>query len=187
MISRKTYLIKPKLQLKYILMSMFLTLISAGVIYLALCQALFNSGWLAELDISHLEGLQRSFHFYFFWAALALLIISSLDILFRFHRVMGPIYAAERSLKVIGAGDLTQEIRTRKQDELKDFTNELSAMREGLRRLVETDRSLCRALDERLAKISSSLANADASLRGEMESIRKDLAAVTSQFRISTQ
>ena len=99
---------------------------------------------------------------------------------------MGPIFSAERALKTIASGDLTQGIRTRRDDELKGFTDELSAMREGLRHFVENDRNTCRVIDQKLAKISSSLAGGEPlpELREEMEAIRKELAKVSSQFRI---
>lgn len=184
MIARKRYLIKPRIQLKYIVLSICLTLISAGGVYLVLWHTLFRSGWLVGLDFARVEGLQNAFRHSFLWAALGLVIISTLDILFRFHRVMGPVYASERALKIMATGDLTQETRTRKDDELKDFTFELFAMREGLRELVQNDRKLCGKIDERLAKLASSLANSNPALAQEAEAVRKDLSAVSFQFKV---
>ena len=183
---RKTFFVKPKLQFKYIFMSILVTVVSTGVVYLTLSHVFFASGRLTGLSSLEIASFQRSIRFFFVLILLLLIVAIGLENMFRFHRLAGPIYVIERIIKTIGSGDLTQEFHLRKDDELKDLAEELSAMRDGLKSFVANDRKTCRDVQAKLDRILALLNGGAPSpdLKKEIESIRKDLDSISSQFKV---
>ncbi len=53
-------------------------------------------------------------------------IIGLVGLIFISHKIAGPLYRFESSLKEISGGDLTHRIRTRKKDQLKDLADSLN-------------------------------------------------------------
>ena len=53
-------------------------------------------------------------------------IIGAVGLLFISHKIAGPLYRFEASLKEISHGDLTHRISTRKNDQLKDLADSLN-------------------------------------------------------------
>jgi methyl-accepting chemotaxis protein len=184
---RKTFFVKPRLQFKLILVSVVITLISTGVLYLTLTHILFSSDRLSELSSFDIQSFRSSFRFSFVWVLLLLMLVFGLESMFRFHRLVGPIYMIEKTIKTIASGDLTQGFHQRKNDELKDLVDELSAMREGLRNFVASDRKACANIG---AKLDLLLASTDQGalsqvLKKEIEEARKELSLISSHFKIN--
>jgi len=53
-------------------------------------------------------------------------IIGLIGLIFISHKIAGPLYRFESSLKEISGGDLTHRISTRKKDQLKDLSDSLN-------------------------------------------------------------
>jgi methyl-accepting chemotaxis protein len=66
-------------------------------------------------------------------AVVALVAAASL---FLSHRIAGPVFRFERSVKALAAGDLTVNFRTRKGDELKGLSGDLQALTDSLRNKI---------------------------------------------------
>lgn len=58
-------------------------------------------------------------------------------VLFISHKIAGPLYRFEKDLGEIEGGDLTRQIRLRKDDQLKEFAESLNHMTSCLRGKVE--------------------------------------------------
>jgi len=69
--------------------------------------------------------------------ALVTAAIAALSVLFS-HRIAGPIYRLEQSLKAMAAGDLTVVTRFRANDQLTALEEELNAMARALNHKVRT-------------------------------------------------
>ena len=183
---RKTFFIKPKLQFKYIFMSVLITAVCSAVVYVTLSRILFTSDRLSELSPFEIAAFQRSFRFSFVWILLLLMLAFGLESMFRFHRLIGPIYVIEKMIKTIASGDLTQEFHLRKHDELRDLVNELVAMREGLRNSVMSDRKTCENINAKLDLLLKSVNDGatPADLRKKIEEARNEISRISSHFKI---
>lgn len=53
-------------------------------------------------------------------------VIGLIGLIFISHKIAGPLYRFEASLKEISSGDLTHRIKTRKKDQLKDLADSLN-------------------------------------------------------------
>ena len=52
------------------------------------------------------------------------------------HRLAGPLYRFEKELREIGEGDLTRDIRLRKEDQIRDMADSLNKMSAQLREKI---------------------------------------------------
>lgn len=184
--SRKTLFVKPKLQFKYLLISLFLTIISTGTLYLVLNHILFTSERLSDLSTFEIGSIQKSFHFSFVWVVIILMVVFGLENLFRFHQLVGPIYKIEKMIREIAQGNLTQDLRLRKGDELKDLVHALFFMQGQLKDRIIADRKICKNVEERMIQISKEVHEGSRSetFKKEIESIQKELTTITSQFKV---
>lgn len=183
---RKTFFIKPKLQVKYLLMSLLLTLISSGIIYLTLNKILFMTEKLEGVpDIAILQ-VQEQFRYGFMWVAVFLMIAFGIESMLRFHRLIGPIYVVEKMVNTFASGDLTQDFHLRKHDELQDLVSELLFMRDQIRNNLRSDREKCHSISEKLTQLANSIERnaSPETLKKEIAELQKELASVTSQFKI---
>lgn len=183
---RKSFFIKPKLQLNYLFMSVLLTIVSAGIVYLTLVHTMMHSERLSEISNFEIEAFKTQVSHAFVWVVIFLMIAFGLESMFRFHRLIGPIYVIEKIVNALAAGDLTQDFHLRKHDELKDLVDELIAMKNQLKNFIESDRKTCKNISDKLTRISQALERGEstANLKQEIQAVQKELTAVTSQFKI---
>ncbi len=183
---RRSFFVKPSLQFKYLAMSLLLTLVSTGIVYLTLNHILFTSERLMELSTFEIEMFQKQFRMGFVWVAAILMVLFGVESLLRFHKLVGPLYVVEKIVNTIAGGDLTQTFHLRKHDELQDLVSELIVMQTNLRNGVAADRKLIKSVNDKLAQIQQSTAQGASpeSLAKDLESVRQDIAQITSQFKI---
>lgn len=83
------------------------------------------------------------------------------------HTIAGPVYRMERVARGIGEGDLTNFIKLRQKDELKDLADSMNEMTMGLRnRIISLNESLAEVREELEAvKNSKDLSKIDSSLQ----------------------
>ena len=62
--------------------------------------------------------------------------------IFLSHRIAGPVYRFEKSVRAISSGDLSFQIKLRKTDELKDLADDINKMIGNLRSMVEEDKKI---------------------------------------------
>jgi methyl-accepting chemotaxis protein len=87
--------------------------------------------------------------------ALAGVMALSLTILFVLfsHKIAGPILRIERTFEDALAGDLTQRIKLRTGDELKDTADQLNLMLDGLQARIKRIDQMARFMHESLEKM----------------------------------
>lgn len=148
--TRTNYLINREVQLKYALL-----IISMLTLYtLLLLAALFVphlwefaaettlAGKAAEAGV--LLELHRSL-----WPLLLTVVISfGVASVFVTHRIVGPLFSMERTIREMAAGDLTVRARIRKGDELQTFHHNFNAMADNLERLLIDLEQGCRGMGE---------------------------------------
>jgi methyl-accepting chemotaxis protein len=88
-------------------------------------------------------------------AALGLVLALSLTILFVLfsHKIAGPILRIERTFEDALGGDLTQRIKLRQGDELKDTADQLNSMLDGLQARIKRIDQMSRFMRENLEQM----------------------------------
>lgn len=183
---RKTFFVKPQLQLKYLFFPILWTFVSTGIVYLVLNHILFTSERLETLSTFEIEWVQRSFRLSFIWVTLLLMIAFGIESMLRFHRLIGPIYVIEKMVNTIAEGDLTQDFKLRKRDELKDLVTELLVMKDRLKSFVLADRKTCQSIEQKLSQLSKAIEQGASpqTLKNEIQAIQKELTTLTSHFKV---
>jgi methyl-accepting chemotaxis protein len=87
--------------------------------------------------------------------ALAIVMTLSLTILFILfsHRIAGPVLRIERTFEDALQGDLTQRIKLRQGDELKETADQLNTMLDGLQARIKRIDQMSRFMQESLAEM----------------------------------
>ncbi|MBN1824326.1 MAG: methyl-accepting chemotaxis protein [Endomicrobiales bacterium] len=163
---RKTYFVKPGIQIKYLLIVLFVVCLTAAAVYFTFWSTLIKSPGMDQLSAGEFMALQRAYQVNFIWVVLIILFGVGLESVFLFHRIIGPIFVFERTIKSLAEGDFTAGVSLRKKDELKDLADSLQEFIDNVKSNVENDR---KQIQEIKSQVGGDLHN--------------KLAALTSWFR----
>jgi hypothetical protein len=176
---RKQILVLPAMQ-----MSTMVPLVVFAVLFAALSWALVLRplGEIAEREpdpaVREIAADQTSMIHVRTWGILGLcVVIAGVVGIFRSHRIAGPLFRLERTLRLVGLGH-TGDFRVRKGDWLTEFENSVRALREGMQSTVKRNR-------EALLNIQSQVRGLHLRLgQGEVpqKEIRDVTYAILSQF-----
>ncbi len=125
---RTKFFIKPKLQIKYMSITVGIVALSAIVVYVVLQAALRSSGAMENLTPGEWTLLVNAMKRSMYWIVGFIAVVLAVESIFFFHKMVGPLYVFEKVLKLIKAGDLTQILHLRKGDEFKDIASEYNDM-----------------------------------------------------------
>ena len=95
-IKRRQYIVKPKLQIKYLLILAAIIVVSSILIYYMFLDSLLNSPGMDQLSAGAVKNFVRSYTSGFFWAILGFMAIVLIESIFYFHRLIGPIFFFEK-------------------------------------------------------------------------------------------
>jgi|GEM_PF-1859027 methyl-accepting chemotaxis protein len=195
-VPRRSYLVKGSLQWK------ILAWVMGMLITFSLFLALGFYFPLLYILYSNLPGesviLQQTAYFYlsmekYIWISVpVVMVLIGIYSMILSHRIAGPLYRLEKTLLSIGEGDLSQRIRLRKHDELKDFGSRLNQtldrlegyLREALQALDEVERVEA-DLSSRSHPASAAAPDMEAQLLRLKESTSR-LRQALSSFRLSS-
>ncbi len=139
---------QPRLLLGIELIFFVLLVISGIVFYLFANQDLTTNYYQAHLKI---KNLKDSLLPILIGLNLAGLVISAVLALFFTHRIAGPLYRLNLTLRSVGKGDLDHRVKFRKGDEMKDVEAAAEEMLRGLNQRIASLKKLGTCL-ETLAK-----------------------------------
>ncbi len=89
-------------------------------------------------------------------AELISILVVAFICIFVTHTIAGPVYRMERVSRSIGEGDLTNFIRLRPKDELKDLADAMNEMTMGLRNKVTMFREISSKLNTSVGRLRDS-------------------------------
>lgn len=168
---RTQFIVKPKIQLKYLMITVFTICVTGLAVYFALWSSIVNSAGLEQFTAGEWKALERAYQVSFVWVTLILVIGFGLESIILFHRLVGPVYKLESILRMISQGDLTIQFKLRKHDEIKDLGV-------GLQQVINTFRS--HIADDR-KKVEQAIAFID---QGNASEAKNTLSSVTQNFKI---
>ncbi|MGA2090064.1 MAG: methyl-accepting chemotaxis protein [Endomicrobiales bacterium] len=169
--TRKTFIVRPRLQLKYLIFSLLVVCFTALSVYYVFWSTLITSPGMEMLSSGEVRALQFAYQTNFIWVVLIIIVAIGFVSIFYFHRLVGPIFLFGNVVKTLATGDLSVATHSRKKDELKDMSIHLQYMIENMRQAVIDDR-------ERIERIKQSLEKNDTATAKEY------LAQLSSWYKI---
>lgn len=142
---RKHYFIKKKFQLRYFLINLLFMLIGSLIVG----YTVYSTGWalfgeqLSKIcPQGYLSAQIRFVNNTLFFRMLLLMPIIAVISLFLSHRIAGPLYRLEHSLKEIAQNlNLTLRFKLRKKDELKELAEALNKVMDKFAELVSHNKT----------------------------------------------
>jgi methyl-accepting chemotaxis protein len=138
---RTHYIIKPRLQIKYLVIALLVVGLTAAVVYYVFWSALVRAPGIDQLSSGEMRALSGAYNAGFVWVVAILGIGIGLESIFFFHRLIGPIFVIERIIKSLAAGDFNVSMHLRRHDELKDMVPHVQEMITNIRTAVQDDRA----------------------------------------------
>ena len=137
---RMQYLVKPKLQIKYLALLAVIILVLAILIYYIFLDSLLNAPGMDQLSAGAIKNFVRTYTSGFFWVTLLFMIIVLIESVFYFHRIIGPIYFFEIVTNKLAQGNFSVNVHHRKKDETIQLANNMKTAIENVRTAVSEDR-----------------------------------------------
>jgi methyl-accepting chemotaxis protein len=181
---RKNFLIKPGYQIKItitvVLSFIIYSIILALILFYPLAQEFYASADIHEQAIISTQVL--SLHTRLWPAIFVVAILMGIQIILTSHRIFGPIYRFEQTIKGYLTGDFSTRITLRKYDEFK----EMEALLNELAGYIEDGRSKTASFHssakKRLTEASNKLTSGD---EREVIKARAILDALIGEFNSS--
>lgn len=153
-VKRRQYLVKPKLQIKYLLILAAIIIVSSILIYYMFLDTLLNSPGMDELSAGSIKNFVRSYTSGFFWAILGFMVLVLTESIFYFHRIVGPIFFFEKIMEKLKDGDFSVNVHHREKDETIELAKGMNSAVESVRNAVIEDR-------KKIEQISQAIDNND--------------------------
>ncbi len=157
-IKRRIYIVDSKLQYKLVAVIVFYFLVILAVVAISLFLPLFQGLHDTNLDMTG-KGLIAEkilfIHIRFWPAFIFISAILTLHSIVVFHRIVGPLYRFRMFYKTISAGDLSGEVKIRKNDYLHRDERLLNDMLAGLRARIDAIRKEHDLLHHDLQRLGS--------------------------------
>ncbi len=139
-IKRRQYIVKPKLQIKYLLILAAVIIVSSILIYYMFLDSLLNSPGMDQLSAGAVKNFVRSYTSGFFWAILGFMAIVLIESIFYFHRLIGPIFFFEKVMARLKNGDFSVNVHHRHKDETIELATSMNEAISNVRTAVSEDR-----------------------------------------------
>jgi len=139
---RKKYLVKPALQLKYVLIFTAVIIALGFLCYYAFFNALISAPGMESLSAGTVKNFRSVYANGFFWVIFIFAAFVIVQSVFYFHRIIGPLYFFESIMKKLAGGDFSVKMHWRKKDETKELAQAMKEMIENTRTQVLQDRKI---------------------------------------------
>lgn len=180
---RKTFLIKKGMQLRYmgvIIVAMLAVALVVGfTIYFTIWDNISDPGQ----SLSSINTIFEKSNIKLCYSIAALIIFIAIASVFVSHKIAGPVFRFEQSVKSIAEGDLTLRIHLRKGDELMDLADMFNEMVESLEKIVKIERVHAEKMKNALEKLKSNSNKKE--VEEILSSVMNDLESFNNQFKIS--
>ncbi|MBI5237427.1 MAG: hypothetical protein HY887_03285 [Deltaproteobacteria bacterium] len=156
---RKTYLIKPGLQLRLSLQIFIYLAVYSMVLGFFIFYPLYIEMYSATnfVEQERLAQVVLYLHKRLWIGLFVLAFLTGVHAVFTAHRVAGPAYRFEKMLEAMIRGDFSQRVAIRTTDELKDIETLLNRLSDTLERGIASEAERRSSIIERLGRAKDSL------------------------------
>jgi len=180
---RKTFLIKKGLQYRYmgivILAMMAVSAVVGCTIYFTIWSPISDRNVSLDTLAEIFDRTNRQL----MYSTAVLILFIAIASIFVSHKVAGPVYRFEQSVRAIAEGDLTLRIKLRKGDEMMELADMFNHMTSTLEDIMAREK----AKTSRLGEIVSSLKKGEkieTQTLDELSTTLDELQAITGQFKV---
>ena len=130
---RKQYLIKKGFQIRFMIIiiaaMLLIALVTSWSIYSALIETLYN-----QFHGENLALIKHAITYKLFIRSLLLIFAIAVLSIFISHRMAGPVYKFENTIKALVRGEKVREIGLRKRDEFYDLATAINSLIKSMKR-----------------------------------------------------
>lgn len=186
---RKSFLIKKSFQLRYVGLSVFVLLMTIGLLGVNLYYQM-SKLVMDNPDITGISNLIDNINIVILAWIICIIILVVFAGIFISHRIAGPMIRMEEGMKKIAKGDITDIISLRKSDELKELVDTYNHMVSSLKDLITNQKEMIQSLNKRIEVLceemhSKSLSQKQMeSIRLELNTLRKEILNLAQMFKI---
>jgi len=137
---RRKYIVKPALQLKYLLIFTVAIIVLGFLCYYAFFNALISAPGMEALSAGTVKNFRTVYASGFFWVIFIFALFILIQSVFYFHRIIGPMFVFEGIMKKLAKGDFSVKVHWRKRDQTKELAAAIKNMIENTRENVLKDR-----------------------------------------------
>ncbi|MFH1784327.1 MAG: HAMP domain-containing protein [bacterium] len=175
---RTSYIVKQNFQLRYISIMVFLILaatILVGVnIYYQMGRLVMENTHVIGIA-SFLKSVNITMAI---WISFIILLVVFFGI-FLSHRIAGPIKNLENNMQRVGKGDLTKQVRIRKNDEFRELVDVFNSMVKELRQSIISEQANAKYILNIISRCKSRLSRGSLS-KQEIDDMKEDLETLNS-------
>ncbi len=137
---RRQYIVKPNIQIRYLLILAGIIVVLAILIYYMFLDTLLSSPGMDQLSAGAIKNFVRTYTNGFFWVTIIFMVAVLVESVFYFHRIVGPIYFFEKVMNKIADGDFSLVVHHRKKDETIELADNMNKAIANVRETVIKDR-----------------------------------------------
>ncbi len=165
---RRTYLVKPGLQLRlslqiFIYLAVY-SIVLGFFIFYPLYLEMYSATSFVEQE--RLAQVVLYLHKRLWIGLFAVSFLTGVHAAFTAHRVAGPAYRFEKMLEAMIRGDYSQRVTIRTKDELKDIETLLNRLSGTLESGIASEALMRSSIVERLGKAKDSLSGSPSDIEG---------------------
>ncbi|MFH1956886.1 MAG: hypothetical protein ABIJ15_00230 [bacterium] len=158
---RIQFFAKPKIQLKYVFITLILVVVTAAVSMMVMDHIIYNSSILdgvpdraAQLLINEVRGGVMV-------VSVFILVMAFVQATIFFHRLIGPVVAIEKTLDIMREGYFGGSIELRKHDELKDIAEKIEDMGIKISQEIKISKQAITGITERINGLKDKMSESD--------------------------
>jgi len=152
---RTRYIVKPEIQLKYVLFAVGAVVLAAVAIYvftvLSVTGAIERTATLVnKLTPAEAGIIKAAIGRTVLVVTTLLVLLVALEGILLWHRITGPIYALQQMMRAVGSGNLTISRQLREKDELQDVAADFYRMIHAIAGYIVEDKQVIEEIRRRL-------------------------------------
>ena len=175
---RKDYYVDPKLQFRYISISLFSTFVNLSIFILWMVGA----NIISSLAVGDMEMMLLKYG----GTVLVILAIISLSMFIGMkisNHIAGPIYKFSQKAREIKKGIIASEVFLREHDEFVGFQGDFNDMMEGLEAIVRKDRTKIKEINQKLDNLVASISKIkEEQSKSSLLEIKQEIQGLTQGF-----
>jgi len=185
LLQRKHFIIKPEIQIKYLLITIILIVLTGVAVFSFVNLTIASSTKLENLtrmDISIIKDLI----FKSMVSVLAIItVIVILEGILFLHKLTGPLFVIEKMMRMVAEGDLTLKLKLRKGDELQSLAEEFQNMVDSLNKNFVEEKNKVENIKVELNYIISKLGNiSNEEIKSKITFIQEQLSSLYSKYKL---
>ncbi|MCD6413759.1 MAG: methyl-accepting chemotaxis protein [Elusimicrobia bacterium] len=158
---RLQFFAKPRIQIKYVLVTIILVLITAFLSIYVMDQRITHSTFAENLSRGEISALIHEVRIGIWYVLGIVLIMALFQATIFFHQLVGPVVALERIVDRMADGYFGGSVKLRRHDELKDFARKLELLGNKISEEVNISKRKAREISDKIKNLEEKIPEGD--------------------------